>query len=76
MYSLALSRYRRELVEEEVEELLEIQKSAKGRTKRTIMDLLSDPSQRLALVIGTGLHMAQQFSAINAVITDITVRIV
>eukprot|EP00116_Pleurobrachia_bachei_P012411 sb/3472673/ len=47
----ALSRYRRELVYEEVEELVEIQRSAKGRTKRTILDLLSDPSQRLALVI-------------------------
>ena len=67
MLFIALARYRQVLTEDELEILLDIQTSAMGSRRPHIGELLSDRSQRLALFLGVGLHMAQQFSAINAV---------
>ena len=68
MLFIALARYRQVLTEDELEILLDIQTSATMGSRRPhIGELLSDRSQRLALFLGVGLHMAQQFSAINVV---------
>ena len=63
----ALARYRRVLSDEEAESLN--QKEGDSVKVLSFRELFSDPGHRLALVIGMGLHAAQQLSAINAVLS-------
>jgi len=63
----ALTRYRRVLTDEEAEDI----NPKKGNSADVLSfgELFSDPGHRLALVIGMGLHIAQQLSAINVVLS-------
>ena len=63
----ALGRYRQVLSEEEAASL--DSKESDSVRVLSFKELLADPGHRLALVIGMGLHAAQQLSAINAVLS-------
>ena len=63
----ALARYRQVLTEDEAVSLNP--KESDSVRVLSFKELLSDPGHRLALVIGMGLHAAQQLSAINAVLS-------